>query len=116
MKRILFTTIGLLALVGCSPNDNSPDAIRRNTATATSAAARDVKAVAQGVTEGLRAKGPININKASEEELQKLPGIDAVHAQKIVDGRPYDNSIDLVKKHLVSRTEYDRIASQIVAK
>src|ERR1035441_8101473 len=106
MKRILFTTIGLLALVGCSPNDNSPDAIRRNTATATSAAARDVKAVAQGVTDGLKAKGPININKATEDDLLKLPGIDSVRAQRIVDGRPYENSIDLVKKHLISKAEY----------
>lgn len=120
MKRIsklawLFT-LALIPLVACTPERRSPDAIREDTARATSEATKDVKAVAQGVAEGLKQKGPVNINKASETDLESLPGIDEAAARRIVDGRPYDAGSDLVKKHLISRTEYDRIANKIVAR
>lgn len=120
MKRIpklawLFT-LTLIPLAACTPEKRSPDAIRQDTARATSEAAKDVKAVAQGVAEGLKQKGPVNINKASETDLEALPGIDEAAARRIVEGRPYDAGSDLVKKHLVSKTEYDRIADKIVAK
>lgn len=102
-------------MVGCSPADRSPDAIRQDTAKATSSAVRDAKAVAKGVVDGLRSKGPVNINKASEADLENLPGIDAVKARNIIAGRPYDNAHDLLKRHLVTKTEYDRIAGDVIA-
>jgi len=111
----LFTLV-LIPLVACTPERRSPDAIREDTARATSEATRDAKAVAKGVVEGLKEKGPVNINKASEEDLQSLPGIDAPAARRIVDGRPYDSGGELVKKHLISREEYNRIADKIVAR
>lgn len=116
MKCTILCSLSLLLLVGCTPERRSPDAIRQDTASATATAARDAKAVAEGVVDGLREKGPININKASTEDLQSLPGIDSQTADKIVAGRPYRDSNELVKRHLVSRTEYDRIASHVVAK
>lgn len=116
MKRIMLCTLSVLVLAGCTPERRSPDAIRQDTARATAEAARDAKAVAQGVVEGLKEKGPININKASSDELQTLPGIDAATADKIIAERPYDASGDLMRKHIVSRAEYDRIASKVVAK
>jgi len=109
-------TLALTPLAACTPEKRSPDAIREDTARATSEATKDVKAVAQGVVEGLKQKGPLNINKASENDLETLPGIDEAAARRIVDGRPYDNGSDLIKKHLISKAEYDRIASRIVAK
>jgi len=105
----------VIAATGCRPADRSPDAIRQDTARATSTAVKDAKAVAKGVADGLKQKGPVNINKASEDDLQTLPGVDSATAQRIVDGRPYGNSSELVKKHIVTRTEYDRIAGQVVA-
>lgn len=113
MKAILFCSISLMLITGCSPEKRSPDAIRDETAKATSTAARDAKAVAQGVVDGLREKGPVNINKDSAAEIQKLPGIDGPTAQKIVDGRPYGESNELVKRHIVSKAEYDHIAGKI---
>ena len=105
----------LLALLGCSPADRSPDAIRQDTAKATSTAVRDAKAVAKGVVDGLKTRGPVNINKATEEQLETLPGIDAVKARNIIAGRPYDNAQELLKRHLVTKSEYDRIAGDVVA-
>ncbi len=59
MRRTVLSTLALVAFAGCStPEKRSPDAIRENTAKATAAATRDVKAVAKGVVEGLREKGP----------------------------------------------------------
>ena len=115
-RYIWLFTLALIPLVACTPERRSPDAIREDTARVTSEATRDAKAVAKGVVEGLREKGPVNINKASEEDLQSLPGIDAPAARRIVDGRPYDSGSELVKKHLISREEYNRIASKIVAR
>jgi DNA uptake protein ComE-like DNA-binding protein len=116
MKRALLCLTGLLALAGCSPADRSPDAIRQDTAKATSTAVRDAKAVAKGVVDGLKTRGPVNINKATAEQLEALPGIDARTAHRIIAARPYDNAHDLLQRHLVSRSEYDRIAGNVVAK
>lgn len=116
MKLTFIWMFGLLMAVGCTPANRSPDAIRQNTANATAAAARDAKAVAQGVFEGLKAKGPLNINKATAEELETLPGIGAATANRIISGRPYKNSVELLNRHLVTKQEYDRIANRVVAR
>jgi len=44
----------------------------------------------------------ININTASESELDKLPGVGPVTAQKIVASRPYSVPEDLLTKKAVS--------------
>ncbi|MES2219927.1 MAG: helix-hairpin-helix domain-containing protein [Acidobacteriota bacterium] len=113
MKWIVIATLGLMTLCGCAPSGPSPDQIRQHTASATAAAARDTKAVAQGIVEGLRTKGPLNINKASKEQLQTLPGIDGASADQIIAGRPYKNSEELPRRHIISRAEYRKIATKI---
>ena len=116
MKYVPIFALILLTLTACTPQQRSPDEIRRETAAATSAAARDAKAVAQGVVEGIKQKGPVNINKASLEDLKNLPGIDDDAAHRIVDNRPYDSSYELVKKHLISKAEYNQIANKVVTR
>ncbi len=116
MKWIILSAACLFALSGCTPASQSPDAIRRDTANATATAARDAKAMIQGVFEGLKTKGPLNINKASKEELQALPGIGSTTADRIIAGRPYSNSDELLKRHLLSKQEYNQIADRIEAR
>ena len=82
----------------------------------TAAAVRDGKAVVKGVFDGLKTKGPVNINKAPIEELERLPGMDAAGARRIVAGRPYESGAELVKRRVVTKAEYHRIASQVVAR
>ncbi len=41
------------------------------------------------------AKGPIDLNSASAEDLQTLPGIGASYARKIIDSRPHKTVADL---------------------
>jgi competence protein ComEA len=116
MKRALLCTLtlALFTLIGCTPAQRNPDEIRQETAKATSEATRDAKAVVQGVEDGLKTKGTVNINNATPEQLETLPGIDAARAQKIIAARPYQDPGELVKRHLVAKAEYDRIANQVV--
>jgi DNA uptake protein ComE-like DNA-binding protein len=118
MKRIFFATIALLGLVGCNQANPSPETIRHDTARATNEAVTDAKAVAKGVVDGLKQqkgpKGAVDINRASADDLETLPGIDAVLARKIVDGRPYQDPSDLRKRHIVTTAEYERISGQVV--
>ena len=118
MKRTLFftLTLALLAVIGCTQAPRNPDEIRQDAAKATTEARQDAKAVVQGVEEGLKTKGQVNINNATPDQLEALPGIDAARARRIIAGRPYQSSDDLVKRHLVAKAEYDRIAGQVVAK
>lgn len=113
MKSTALFAIALLCLAGCRPAPKTPDQIRQDTANATSKAAQDTKAVAQGIYDGLRRQGPININHASKDQLETLPGIDAPLADRIVAGRPYKSSDELRSRRILSRAEYNRIATKI---
>lgn len=115
IKKIVMATVVVLALGGCTTNNQSPDAIRQNTANATATMARDTKAVAQGVFDGLKKRGPVNINRATEQQLESLPGITSEAAKRIIANRPYKTSDELARRHLISKAEYDRIAARIEA-
>ena len=116
MKNWIFASIAIVALAGCTTHDRSPDEIREQTARATSTAARDAKAVAQGVADGIKQQRTVNINHASADDLKALPGIDDTTARHIIDHRPYSDSYDLVKQHIISHDEYDRISGKIEAR
>ncbi|MEK7349552.1 MAG: helix-hairpin-helix domain-containing protein [Nitrospirota bacterium] len=52
---------------------------------------------------------PIDLNRASIEQLAALPGMNATVAQQIIEGRPYRDKTDLTQKHILSDAAYDRI-------
>jgi len=58
----------------------------------------------------------VDINSASKEELDALPGIGDTLAQKIIDGRPYRSNRELLTRKIVSKSEYEKIRDQIVAR
>ena len=122
MKRIVLTTVGILALCGCTPNSKTPEQIRQDAANVTDSAARsaakateDARAAVQGVQDGLKNLSPTNINTASEADLAALPGMSVASADKIIAGRPYASASDLLSRHIVSTAEYDRLSGKIVA-
>lgn len=55
----------------------------------------------------------ININNASETDLDSLPGIGTVTADKIIAGRPYQTISQLLEKHLVSSSVFEKIKDKI---
>lgn len=116
MKLSALVLLVPVVLAGCTAHQRSPDEIREQTAHATSTAARDAKAVVQGVVEGVKQQRTININRSSASDLKSLPGIDDGAAQRIIGHRPYSDSYDLVKRHILSHEEYDRISGKIEAR
>ena len=74
------------------------------------------KAVAEGVREGWSRDKPLDLNAATKEQLLKLPGITPAQADRIIAGRPYDDPKDLVTRHILPQTEYDKISDRLTAK
>ena len=105
----------LLAATSCTQQQRT-DQLRERTADATAAVKRDAKAVAQGIHEGWTRENPLNINSADKQQLEKLPGIDAAHAERIIAHRPYRQPTELLSRKVLTKSEYDQIASRIKVK
>ncbi len=58
----------------------------------------------------------IDVNSATKKQLMTLPGITAARADKIIAGRPYKTTNDLVTKKILTATAYQNIAKRVVAK
>lgn len=67
----------------------------------------------QGQVAGDSTSGLIDINTASESELDKLPGVGPATAQKIIAGRPYSSKEELVSKKAVSSSVFEKIKEMI---
>ena len=60
--------------------------------------------------------GLVDINSASQADLQTLSGIGPARAKAIVAGRPYNGKDDLVKKNVIPSNVYEGIKDKIIAK
>ena len=59
------------------------------------------------------AQSLININTASSDSLDSLPGVGPATVTKIIDGRPYTKPDDLLDKKVVSSKVYSQIKDKI---
>ena len=75
---------------------------------------------APAATESKMAPAPkaelLDINSASAEALDALPGIGKAYSAAIIKGRPYKGKDELVQKKIVPEKTYDGIKDKIIAK
>lgn len=58
----------------------------------------------------------IDLNAASKDELDALPGIGPVRAEAIIKGRPYRGKDELVRKKVIPESVYEGIKERVVAR
>ena len=114
-KIIISTGFALMLVLTACQQQNSQD-LREQTAKATAEVKSDAKAMAQGVREGWSRNKTYDLNTASKDELVSLPDMTEGQAERIIAGRPYRDPNDLVRRRILKKAEYDKIADQITVK
>ena len=104
----------MLVLTACQ-QQNSQD-LREQTAKTTAELKSNAKAVAQGVKEGWSRNKTYDLNTATKDELVTLPDLTEGQAERIIAGRPYSDPNELLKRRILPKAEYDKIADQVTVK
>ena len=75
----------------------------------------DILGLSSGVEGALSSDvgGVININTASQKELESLPDIAQKRAQNIIEHRPYSTLEELVSKGAIGKSVFEKIKNQI---
>jgi len=111
---VSFLALVFMVSVACSTQKQSPDDLKERTAEATKDLKENAKAVAEGIKEGLSSKDKqVNLNTASKDDLMSLPGMTSDWAEGIIVARPYYAPSDVVKRRIVPKSEYDKIADRL---
>jgi len=110
MRKLTLATLATIAALGLtatsfaqSPSTSTSPMAAPNKPATTTAAPAPVGAL-------------VDINSASKDELDKLPGVGSARADAIIKGRPYKGKNELADKKIVPQNVYDGIKDKIIAK
>ena len=81
-----------------------------------SSAAAAPSATAKPAAKSDKASELVDINSASAEELDKLPGIGPARAKAIIANRPYSGKDDLTQRKIIPPNVYNQIKDKIIAR
>jgi competence protein ComEA len=85
----------------------------RDQLTVTKAKAKPTTTAATTAPAPAEPAGTVDLNTATVDELQSLPGIGPVKAQAIVDGRPYKSVKDFESRNVVAASTLDKFRDQV---
>jgi len=101
---VIFTALALsVAAAAQTKSSKSSSKAAPNTATTTKPAPA-------------KSGGLIDINSASAEELDALPGIGKAYSAKIIKNRPYRGKNELRDKKIIPGPTYEKIKDRIIAR
>ena len=103
LTTVMLTTLSFLFAVSVGHTQAAP--AKKDSAASSKAAAKSAAPAEL-----------VDLNSATKDQLQALPGIGDAYSQKIIDGRPYRAKTELVQKKIIPQATYDKIAKMVIAK